>query len=111
MLPIRDGTCKHVITCVCLMLYGFTGTFVGYIYVFAKMVKQCHVYMQGGKMYEMIIHRKSDSLISYLLQSTLSGTINLEFVLPVRKQGGVITPITINPQCQEKWKMSGLHLL
>ena len=59
----------------------FTRTFVGYIYVFAKMVKQCHAYMQGGKMYEMIIHRKSDSLISYLLQSTLSGTINLEFVL------------------------------
>ena len=48
-------------------------------------------------MYEMIIHRKSDSLISYLLKSTLSGTIKLGICSPVRKQSGVITLITINP--------------
>ena len=52
-----------------------------------KMVKQHHECIQGGKIYEMITQRKSDSLIPIFYRTHCQIALNLESVLLCQKPG------------------------
>ena len=111
MLPSEVTPCKHVITNICLMLYGLQGP-LSAVYKCLQNGSTGPECIQDGKMYETMTCMKSDSLISYLLQDIWPGSIKPKICFsPARNQGRLITPTTINPHCKEKWTRPCLYFL
>ena len=111
MLPSEVTPCNRVITNICLMLYGLQGP-LSATYKCLQNGSTAPECIQDGKMYETITCMKSDSLISYLLHDIWPGSIKPKICFsPGRNQDRLITPITTNPHCKQKWMRPCLYFL